>query len=429
MTVGVLSPAHASSATRHVALTLFMLGLAAWTLSNLDQSLFGYALPGILAEFHRGPETAGVILSLSFVTAAVAAVPAGIAADRFGPRLILPLLLALSATFVGLMGFADGIASVTVLRILGFSLSVGLYPVINALVLTAAPARLRGMAMGVLQCGYPLGWLLASLMVAPLLASSGWRAACFAAFSVPPLALVVWLLIRGLPVTEPLPAPIASDSSPARSPDAVVTDTPAPGGLRTLLGRPFRLHFWASFAVFFLFGGAYAGSAFFFPTFFTTQRGYSQSEAAMLVGLSNGVAVIGYLSAAALGEYILSRRNVFTLWCGLGAAALLALLWLSHGRASDFVWFAVMAIFFYGAMAVLPVLVAEIFPLELRATALGACASAPLSLGFALFPLIVPLFVARAGWVWAFTAVVTPALIGAALFAMLLPSLRSAGTR
>ena len=413
MTAGALTAGSPSSPARRAALTLFLIGLAAWTLSNLDQSLFGYALPGLLGEFQRGPETAGIILSLSFVAAAVAVVPAGLAADRYGPRLILPLLLGLSALFVGLMGFATSIAMVTLLRVLGFSFGAALSPVINAMVLTAAPARLRGMAMGALQCGYPLGWLLASLMVAPLLASSGWRAACFAAFVVPPLAIIVWLALRRVPEAQP-PAAIST-----------ATEDPASGGLRTLLGPRYRLHFWASFLVFFLFGGAYAGSAFFFPTFFTTERGYSQADAATLVGLSNGVAVIGYLSAAALGEYVFTRRNVFTLWCGLGAAALLALLWGSHGRTSDFAWFAVMAMFFYGAMAVLPVLVAEIFPVELRATALGACASAPLSLGFALFPLIVPLAVAKAGWVWAFSAVVTPALIGAALVALLLPSLRS----
>ncbi len=414
MTAGALTAGSPSSPARRAALTLFLIGLAAWTLSNLDQSLFGYALPGLLGEFQRGPETAGIILSLSFVAAAVAVVPAGLAADRYGPRLILPVLLGLSALFVGLMGFATSIAMVTLLRVLGFSFGAALSPVINAMVLTAAPARLRGMAMGALQCGYPLGWLLASLMVAPLLASSGWRAACFAAFIVPPMALVVWLFLRRVP-----------DAQPVAAVSRTATEASASGGLRTLLGPKHRLHFWASFVVFFLFGGAYAGSAFFFPTFFTTERGYSQADAATLVGLSNGVAVIGYLLAAALGEYVFTRRNVFALWCLLGAAALLALLWVSHGRTSDFGWFAVMAMFFYGAMAVLPVLVAEVFPIELRATALGACASAPLSLGFALFPLIVPFVVAKAGWAWAFSAVVTPALVGAALFALLLPSLRS----
>ena len=414
MTPGADPAGSIETPAKRAALLIFFVGLFAWTLSNLDQSLFGYALSGLLGEFQRGPETAGLILSLSFIAAAVAVIPAGLAADRFGPRLILPLLLGLSAIFVGLMGLATSIVAVTLLRVLGFSLGAALSPVINAMVLTAAPARLRGMAIGALQCGYPLGWLVASLIAAPLLASSGWRSACFAAFVVPPLALIIWLGLRRIPATGAPATPVAGVAKPS-----------VRGGLRTLMGPPYRLHFWASFAIFFLFGGAYAGSAFFFPTFFTTERGYSQADAAMLVGLSNGVAVIGYLSAAALGEYVMTRRNVFILWCGLGAAALIVLLWGSHGRTSDFAWFAVMAMFFYGAMAVLPVLVAEIFPVELRATALGACASAPLSLGFALFPMIVPLVVARAGWVWAFTSIVTPALVGAALFALLLPSLRS----
>ena len=30
---------------------IFFICLFAWTLTNLDQSLFGYAIPGILAEF------------------------------------------------------------------------------------------------------------------------------------------------------------------------------------------------------------------------------------------------------------------------------------------------------------------------------------------------------------------------------------------
>jgi MFS family permease len=381
----------------------------------MDQSLFGYALPGILTEFRRGPETAGLILSISFVAAAVMVVIAGMAADRYGRGVVLVVLLGGSALFVGLLGWTATLSMLIVLRVLGFGLSAGLSPVINAMVIENAPARLRAMAMGLLQCGYPLGWFVASLFAAPLLARSGWRAACFAAFVVVPIALAMGFLLR-----RHLPAPVASP---------VAAGGKRGASLRTLLTPRYRVHFWASFATFFLFGGAYAGSAFFFPTFFTSVRGYSESDAALLVGLSNGVAVIGYLSAAALGEYVISRRNVFSLWCLLGAGALLVLLWSSGGRSADYLWFAVMAIFFYGAMAVLPLLVAEIFPPELRATALGACASAPLSLGFALFPLIVPAAIGHFGWVWALTIVVAPALTLAALTALVLPSLRSSTLR
>jgi SHS family lactate transporter-like MFS transporter len=399
---------------RSAALTVFVIGLVAWSLTNMDQSLFGYALPGILTEFQRGPETAGLILSISFVAAALMVVVAGMAADRYGRGVVMVVLLGGSAVFVGLLGWTATLSALIVLRVFGFGLSAGLSPVLNAMVIENAPARLRAMAMGLLQCGYPLGWFIASLLAAPLLARSGWRTACLAAFIVVPIALFMGYLLRRHP-----PAPVAK-------PQAVGGRG---AGLRTLLQPRYRVHFWASFATFFLFGGAYAGSAFFFPTFFTSVRGYSESDAALLVGLSNGVAIFGYLSAAALGEYVISRRNVFALWCLLGAAALLILLWSTGGRTADYVWFAVMAIFFYGAMAVLPLLVAEIFPPELRATALGACASAPLSLGFALFPLIVPAVIGHLGWVWALTIVVAPALALAALTALLLPSLKSATLR
>ncbi len=404
------SAARPAPGARYAIPIVFAIGLLAWTLTNMDQSLFGYALPGILAEFGRGPETAGMILSVSFLTASVMVVFAGMAADRFGRGLTLAVLLGGSAMLVGLQGLATGIAMLTLLRALAFGFSGGLSPVINAMVIEAVPASIRGMAMGVLQCGYPLGWMIASLLAAPLLAAHGWRGACFAAFLVVPIAIGLGFAMRGAGRTAPVET-IAAEAAPS-----------AAGSLRALLGPAHRRHFWASFATFFLFGGAYAGSAFFFPTFFTSVRGYSPSDAALLVGLSNGIAVIGYLAASAIGEYVLTRRNVFVLWSVFGAIALLGLLWMPDGRVGDFAWFALMAGFFYGAMAVLPVLIAEIFPTPLRATALGACASAPLSLGFSLFPLIVPLVVSHVGWVWALSLIVTPALLAAALSALLLPS-------
>jgi len=41
--------------TRHASwISIFVFSLFAWTASNLDQSLFGYAIPGILAEYQVG---------------------------------------------------------------------------------------------------------------------------------------------------------------------------------------------------------------------------------------------------------------------------------------------------------------------------------------------------------------------------------------
>jgi MFS family permease len=391
--------------------SIFLVCLVAWTLTNMDQALFGYALPGILAEFKLPLEAAGIVLTISFGAAAVLVIGAGVAADRFGRAVTLVVLLVASAVMVGLQGFAGGIVVLALFRALGFGLSGGLSPITNVLVVENAAPRARGVAMGLLQCGYPLGWLLASLFAAPLLQHYGWRAACFLAFAVVPLGGLIWLVLRRRGLGGPR---VVADTSAGPKP-----------GVRSLFEPRYRRATLATMAVFFMFGGAYAGSALFFPIFFTQDRGYTPAEAASLVGLSNGVAVFGYVGAALVGEYLLTRRNVFVLWCLGGAGALLGLLWLSAGHAQDMVWYAVMAGLFFGSQAVLPVLIAEVFPADVRATAMAVCASAPLSAGFAVFPLIVPVVVTALGWKAGLTLVAAPLLVGAALAALVLPNRRS----
>nr|MBP8298354.1 MFS transporter [Burkholderiales bacterium] len=291
-----------------------------------------------------------------------------------------------------------------------------------------------------LQCGYPLGWLFASLLAAPLLARYDWRAACYAAFIVVPLAIPIWLYLRRVgdgSRSHALRAARASAAGREADPDAtqpaahvaaaaavpaVPAPVPAQSAFLTLFGPEYRARSIASCLLFFTFGGAYAGSAFFFPTFFNQVRGYSPSDAALLVGLSNGIAVLGYVGAALMGEFVLSRRNVFVIWCAVGAAALLGLLWVSGGRTPDMIWYAMMATMFYGTQAVVPVLVAEIYPTTIRASGLAICASAPLTLGFAVFPMIVPMAIARVGWEVGLSIVVVPLLFAATLAALFLPN-------
>ncbi|MCP5327240.1 MAG: MFS transporter [Sinobacteraceae bacterium] len=410
---------------------IFFVCLFAWTLTNLDQSLFGYAIPGILAEFQLPLEAAGTILTISFVFAALLIVCAGVAADRWGRGPVLTVLLASSAVFVGLQGFAATVVMLTLFRALGFGLSGGLSPITNALVVENAADRYRGVAMGLLQCGYPLGWLLASLLAAPLLARYDWRVACFVGFIVVPLAIPIGFYLArsrdGDATRVRLDAAARSSIDPhgaaGRDP-GTAPDTGA-GRIRRLFDAEYRGRSLASMLLFFAFGGAYAGSAFFFPTFFAQERGYTPADASLLVGLSNGIAVIGYVGAALLGEFVWPRRSVFVIWVVGGALALLGLLWASSGRSADLLWFAVMATMFYGSQAVVPVLIAELYPTQVRASALAICASAPLSIGFAVFPMVVPQVVARAGWQLGLSYVVVPLLVIAAVAALCLPNRRS----
>ncbi|MFT6737701.1 MAG: MFS family permease [Kangiellaceae bacterium] len=401
---------------------ILIVSFLAWTLTNMDQAFFGYALPGILQEFDLPLEAAGLILTVSFIVAAIMSLFLGVAADRFGRGPMLSIYLAVSALLVGLQGVAGGIIMLTVFRALGFGFSTGLAPITNAYVVENVSARFRGIAMGILQCGYPLGWFLASLIAVPMLTHYGWRVMFFAAFSVIPLAgLFYWLLRDPQANTLVKPKVAKADLNASVS----TTKVTVKSSVKRLMSEPYRKNSLVSMATYFTFGGAYAGSAFFFPTFFAETRGYSDAEAARLVGLSNGIGIFGYLLAAFVGEYLLTRRNTFIIWALSGTIALLGLLWLSDSRLSDTIWYGLMAALFYGALAVLPVLTAEIFPQEVRASALAICIAAPLNLGFAVFPFVVPLVVAMVGWQAGFSIIICPLLALSALIALLLPNRKS----
>ena len=404
-----------TTGANRIWISVLVFSVFAWTMSNLDQSLFGYAIPGILGEFQIGLDVVGLILTVGFITASVMVIFAGLAADTWGRRWTLTALLALSALFVGLHGLVEDLTQLTWLRALAFGLAAGLAPITAAYVAESAPARHRGMLMGVLQCGYPLGWFLAAMLAAPLLETSGWRSIFFIGFAVVPIAFLIgWRL----PESERFQQVAAARSSERSS----IIDW---GLLREMFSIEYRRRSIASIILFFAFGCAYAGTAFFFPTYFMEVRGYSQSEAAQLVGLSNGIAIFGYLAAAYVGEYWMPRRDTFALWTLLGAAALVALMWLPQERWQDLALFGLTGAFFYGSNAVVGALLTDLFPTRMRTTAYAVCGSAPLSAGFALFPAIVPLVVQSAGWQWSFTVMIAPLLVLAAIAALALPRIAS----
>lgn len=388
----------------------------AWTVTNLDQSLFGYAVPGIMEEFQVGLSTIGFILAISFTLAAVLVSIAGFAADHFGRRKTLVVLLAVSALCVAMHSFVATVAALTIWRALAFGLSGGLAPVTSAYVSEAAPRRYRGMLMGVLQCGYPLGWFAASLIAAPLLESHGWRSIFLVGFAIIPVAFLIgWMLPESRRFTA------ARERDAAAGPGAKVDK----GALAQLFGPELRRRSIASIVMFFAFGCAYAGTAFYFPTYFTQVRGYTPADATYLVGMSNGISIIGYLGAAYVGEYWMTRRNTAALWCVLGAIALMAMLWLPTLHWHDKVLFAITTTFFYGGNAVIATLLAELFPTRIRTTAIAVCGSAPLSLGFAFYPMVVPLAVGAFGWQVALSFMIAPLLLITAIAALMLPNLRS----
>ena len=389
---------------RGYPLKAFFLCLAAYATAQMDLALFGYAIPAIRAEF--GLSLTGVmsIVSTAFVLGGILIVLLGKATDRYGRMALFQFSLVGSSLLVALHSLVPNPASLALLR--GASIGVGglTYPVTGAIITEEFPARYRGLFMGLLQIGYPLGWALASAWAAWLLTRHDWR----------------WLFLVGL-VSLPLVWVVRRQlHEPQRFLDRKADDRRA--RLRELFTPTLRGRTVLLFCAQFLFVWAYAASIFLFPSYLREARGFEAFDFSVLIGAGNAIGILGYVLAAWVGEFVLTRRDTVVIWTLTGAVLFQVLVWW----ADDFtrlLWvYGLMSMFFYGSAAVKFAYLAEVFPTHLRATALSSCGSLAVTLGSAAGPLMVARAVETWGWDLGYSVLVgTPLVMAGLLYLKLTP--------
>jgi SHS family lactate transporter-like MFS transporter len=115
----------------------------------------------------------------------------GYVAERFGRRPALMINILLYSLLELLSGFSPNLATLLVLRAL-FGLAMGgEWGIGSALTMETIPPQSRGLISGVLQAGYPSGYLLASIAYGALYSTVGWRGMFF--IGVLPALLVLYV--------------------------------------------------------------------------------------------------------------------------------------------------------------------------------------------------------------------------------------------
>lgn len=414
-----------------------VIAFVTWTLAAMDQSLFGYAVPGVLQEFGVGLEVVGVMISASFVFGMLTPPIAGVLVDLWGPRKVLAACLAIASVLVYLQSLAASVLLLGIVRVLSYGFSGALSPVTNALVANTAPHRHRAMYVAILQCAYPFGWFLASMAFVQLSSHGGnWRMPFSIALVVLPVAGLIYLLLpdfrpgsasSGGDAKEGAPSPAragaviagrAASSSPAEASSAARTSP-----LRTLFGRRYRRIALLCCAAFALYGAAIGGSTFYLPTYFQAGRGYASDTASLIVGVTHVVAMVGYIVAALVCRTAFGVRRTTILWAGLGGAMFGASVWAPPHFASDVAMFGLTAMFFFGTASILTTYLLEVFDPTIRGTAAAICGSASLTAGFIVGPMVTARAVESWGWQASFSGIVVPATLAVALIVTALPEL------
>lgn len=318
-----------------------------WTLDAFDFFLLVFILTDIAQEFGTGAETTSWLVTLTLAMRPIGAFLFGRAADRFGRR---PTLM-VDVLAYSLLEFASGFApTFTVLLILRMLYGIamgGEWGVGASLTMETVPVRSRGFVSGLLQAGYPTGYLLASIVYGLLYDSIGWRG-MFMIGVVP--ALLVLYIRRSVP------------ESPAWSETRVERD-------RISLGDTVRRHWRLGIYAILLmtaFNFFSHGTQDIYPTFLKVQHGMGPHEVSLIAIVYNIGAILGGLACGVLSERF-GRRRVIVI------AALLALpvlpLWaFSSGPVLLAAGAFVMQVAVQGAWGVVPAHLNELSPEEARGT-------------------------------------------------------------
>ncbi len=326
----------------------FFASLGGWSLDAFDFFIFIFCLRSISAEFHTDVHAVsqGIFLTLAFRP--LGALVFGWLAERYGRRPVLMLNIVSYSSVELACAFAPNLETLLALRALfGFAMG-GEWGVGAALALETLPARGRGFFSGLLQEGYAIGYLLASVVFGYVFVHVGWRG-MFVIGAAP--ALLVLYIRRSVGES---PAWVAGASQRR----ATMGDM----WLAVKSYFPTLLFLVALMACFNAFSH---GSQDLYPTFLQAQRGFSAKVTGNIAIVMNLGALLGGMVCGALSERIGRRRAIVL-------AALLALpvlpLWVNGQSA---VMLAVggflMQFMVQGAWGIVPAHLNELSPPAVRA--------------------------------------------------------------
>ena len=172
----------------HYAVTAGILG---WVLDAFDFFVVVFLIDTLAANFHVEKRAIVWTISISLAMRPLGALLFGSLADRFGRRrpLIACVLYFSAATM--LSAFAPNYIVFALLRAL-YGIGMGGYWGVGAsLAMESSPRRYRGVLSGLMQGGYPLGYLLAAIAMETILPRFGWQATFCVSFLVAILTSVI----------------------------------------------------------------------------------------------------------------------------------------------------------------------------------------------------------------------------------------------
>ncbi|HXK11230.1 MAG TPA: MFS transporter [Vicinamibacteria bacterium] len=377
-----------------------------WMLDAMDVMLYSMVLAELLVHLGISKPQAGFLNSLTLAASAVGGMGLGVVADRVGrTRALMASILVYSVA-----SFACGLSqTLTELALCRFVLGLGMggeWTTGAALIAETWPPEHRGKALGLMQSAWAIGEMIAAAVTLVVLPRFGWRAVFFVGV-LPALAVLwIWSEVPESPMWLERGRPRGASLAAMWRPDIRWK-----GVVATVMNACGMFGYWGLFT--------------WIPGYLAlpeAQGGRGLGIVASLTwvlfmapGKWLGYTLFGF-AADAMG-----RRRSYAVYL-LAAAALVPV----FGHTRSLTWLLVLGPFvgFFGTgfFSGFSAVASELFPTEIRATAMGLTYN--IGRGFsALAPFAVGWVAVRYSFFAAFLLLATAFLAGAAL-ALLLPETR-----
>ena len=327
-----------------------MAGFLGWTFDAFDFFLVTLCLPSIAKTFHVDNSKIALTISLTLFMRPLGAFVFGLLADRYGFGRRRPLMI--NVIFFSTMSILSGLApNLTIFIICRMLFGIGMggeWGVGASLAMETVPPRLRGALSGLLQEGYPTGYLLAAIAYYFLFPHLGsWRPLFFVGGLPALLALFVRMRVKESAVGER--AKLQSWNNLGRS-----------------LASNWPLFLFIT-VLMWMMNLASHGSQDMFPTFLQVERGFTPQVTAIITAIS----MVGAILSSAAWWWDLSPTMSAAATCDVITALLLAIFVIplfafSHTAAMLALGAFLMQFLVQGAWGVIPAHLSELSPDSVR---------------------------------------------------------------
>jgi ACS family glucarate transporter-like MFS transporter len=190
-----------------VVAALFVLSM----ITYIDRACISVAAEAISSDLSLSDKDIGMVFGAFALGYALAQIPFGWLADRYGPRLVLAAVVTVWSIFTALTGAAWSLAVLVAVRFLFGVGEAGAFPGCARAFYNWLPAHERGRANGIIFSGARIGAAFSFPLLAWMLVSLGWRTAFVALGAVG----VVWAAFWYAWFRDHPPVPVPREPGPA----------------------------------------------------------------------------------------------------------------------------------------------------------------------------------------------------------------------